>query len=230
MLSGLKGRYGNLLAKPTFPVHLTLPCICQTRATIASEKKKLPIEPSPLPVKPAVWLFQDRMKDSEVSPNKTAEDYSSEHVGWHSPEPASMLDPRQPDSSTEHQCPPKQCPKALWFPTQWLGLYALWKRAATHIPEEPSGRGLTGNLSVSSQGWTLPLTWQVCGPGRGFQDTAATLCLLFLEAPRESAPSSVLNGSEKGEQCCREISHPCSQQHHGLFEAIFPSRTFQAQG
>lgn len=66
---GLKGRYGNLLAKPTFPVHPTLLCISQTRATITSEKKQLPTEPTPLPVKPAVWLFQERMKNSEVSPN-----------------------------------------------------------------------------------------------------------------------------------------------------------------
>lgn len=58
-----------MIVKPTFPVHPTLLCITQTRATITSEKKQLPAEPTLLPVKPAVWLFQERLKDSEFSPN-----------------------------------------------------------------------------------------------------------------------------------------------------------------
>lgn len=68
MLSGLKGRYRNLTVNPTFPVHPTLLGTSQTRATITSEKQ-LPAEPTLLPVKPAGWLFQERIKDFEVSPN-----------------------------------------------------------------------------------------------------------------------------------------------------------------
>lgn len=69
MLSGLKGRYGNLIVKPTLPVHPTLLCISQTRAIITPEKKQMPTEPTLLPVKAAGWLFQEKVKDSEVSPN-----------------------------------------------------------------------------------------------------------------------------------------------------------------
>lgn len=99
----------------------------------------------------------------------------------------------------------KAVPTALCFPAWCLGPYALWRTAAAHIAEDPSDGGLTGNLSASSQGWTPPLTREACGPGSSFQDTPATLCLLFLEAPHGSAPSSVLKCNEKGEQCCTEI-------------------------
>lgn len=135
MLSGLKGRYGNLLAKPTFPVHPTLLCISQTRATITSEKKRLPTEPTPLPIKPAVWLFQERMKDSEVSPNCATTGQQKRIIphslcggtpqnllpSWIPGSLAAALSTNVLQSSAQQLC----------GSTRWLGPYTLWRTAAT---------------------------------------------------------------------------------------------------